>query len=405
MDFKLIGSVLLIVGTSIGAGMLALPIATAQLGFAGSLILLLICWFVMTAGAFLLLEVNLWLPQNSNLISMAKATIGSGGQLLSWLTYLLLLYSLLCAYIAGGSDLFHHLFVTRSIAIPAWVSTIIFTIVFSSVVYMGIHVVDYVNRGLMVIKFSAYILLIILLVPVITSVNLQAGDFNNITSATAITVTITSFGYAAIVPSLRIYFAGDVHKLKKAIILGSLVPLLCYIAWDAVIMGVIPLQGTHGLGVLLHSDNSTSDLVNTLNTYTTKSSITFCVKLFTSICVLTSFLGVSLCLTDFLADGLQLERKGKNNLFIHLMTFIPPLVIVLFYPKAFIQALEYAGIYCVILLILIPAWMAWRGRYHKQLAKGFKVAGGKALLVFLMIFSIAMIIWGLIDKLAWLSKI
>jgi len=95
MDFKLLGSILLIVGTSIGAGMLALPIATAQLGFFGSLILLLICWFVMTAGALLLLEVNLWLPQNSNLISMAKATIGPIGQIVAWITYLLLLYYLL----------------------------------------------------------------------------------------------------------------------------------------------------------------------------------------------------------------------------------------------------------------------------------------------------------------------
>ena len=41
MNFKLFGSILLVIGTSIGAGMLALPIATAQLGFTGSLVLLL----------------------------------------------------------------------------------------------------------------------------------------------------------------------------------------------------------------------------------------------------------------------------------------------------------------------------------------------------------------------------
>ena len=64
MNSKMIGSVLLIVGTAIGAGMLALPIATAQLGFAGSIILLFVSWFVMTGGAFLLLEVNLWMPPN-----------------------------------------------------------------------------------------------------------------------------------------------------------------------------------------------------------------------------------------------------------------------------------------------------------------------------------------------------
>ncbi|RDI41514.1 amino acid permease [Aquicella lusitana] len=394
MDFKLVGSILLIVGTSIGAGMLALPIATAQLGFLGSLILLFGCWFIMTMGALLLLEVNLWMPMNSNLITMARATIGPVGQIISWITYLLLLYSLLCAYIAGGSDLFHNLLMVRAIDIPHWASSIIFTVIFGSVVFMGIRSVDYVNRGLMFVKFGAYFLLVILLIPFISSVKLMAGEIHNVTSATAITVTITSFGYAAIVPSLRVYFAGDIKKLKKAILIGSLIPLLCYIAWDAAIMGVIPLAGENGLMAILQSKTSTSDLVNTLSATASSNSVTFFTKLFTSICVLTSFLGVALCLADFLADGFQVEKKGVNNLFVHVVTFLPPLVIVLFYPSAFISALEYAGIYCIILLILLPAWMAWRGRYRKRIANGYRVPGGKALLAVLIIFSLVLIARG-----------
>jgi tyrosine-specific transport protein len=390
VDFKLLGCILLIVGTSIGAGMLALPIATAQLGFVGSLILLVVCWFVMTAGAFLILEVNLWLPQNSNLISMAKSTLGPVGQIISWVTYLLLLYSLLCAYIAGGSDLLHHLLIGGSI--PEWVSTIIFTIIFGTIVYLGIRTVDYINRGLMFFKLIAYILLIALLTPLVSSANLMAGDMKYITSSTAITITITSFGYAAIVPSLRIYFAGDVKKLKKAIIFGSLIPLICYILWDFAIMGVVPLEGASGLKNLLHSDNSTSDLVRTLSHAAERPSISYFAKFFTSICVMTSFLGVALCLTDFLADGFQVEKKGVKGVFIHLLTFVPPLLIVLYYPRAFIQALAYAGIYCIILLILLPAWMAWRGRYHKHIAKGFKVYGGRTLLAFLLLFSVVVMI-------------
>src|SRR3990167_3886173 len=100
MDSKILGSILLMVGTAIGAGMLAVPIATAELGFAGSLILLFICWFVMTSGAFLLLEVNLWMQPNSNLVTMARKTLGPFGQALAWLTFLLLLYSLISAYIS-----------------------------------------------------------------------------------------------------------------------------------------------------------------------------------------------------------------------------------------------------------------------------------------------------------------
>lgn len=397
MDFKLIGSILLIVGTSIGAGMLALPIATAELGFFGSLLLLIGCWLVMTAGAFLLLEVNLWMPQNSNLISMARATIGPIGQIISWVMYLLLLYSLLCAYIAGGSDLFHNLLLARHIEISAWLSSIIFTLLLGAVVYLGIRSVDYVNRGLMFVKLGAFILLVILLTPFISTDKLAAGSFSHLTSTTALTVTITSFGYASIIPSLRIYFASDIRKLKIAILIGSLIPLVCYAFWDAVIMGVVPLDGASGLISILQSKNSTSDLVNVLSAAASQNSVTLLTKLFTSICVVTSFLGVSLCLTDFLSDGLHLEKEGISKVFIHVLTFLPPLVIVLFFPNAFIKALEFAGIYCIVLLILLPAWMAWMGRYRHVLSGPYEFIGGKALLSFMIIFSLVMIVKSLVS--------
>ncbi|OGT40129.1 MAG: hypothetical protein A3F12_03800 [Gammaproteobacteria bacterium RIFCSPHIGHO2_12_FULL_38_14] len=392
MDLKLLGSILLIVGTSIGAGMLALPIATAQLGFLGSLGLLLLAWFVMVCGAFLILEVNLWLPQESNIISMAKVTIGPFGQLLAWVTYLLLLYSLLSAYIAGGSDLLHNLFLTRHVDLPAWCSAVAFTILFGFVVYLGIRAVDYTNRGLMFVKLSAFLILLLLLLPFISTEKLIVENFHKVPFVTAMTVTITSFGFSTIIPSLRVYFASNVKKLKTAIIIGSIVPLLCYAAWDAAIIGIIPLDGVNSLSAILTSGNSSSRLVNTLNSMTGTTSINFFVKLFTSICIITSFLGVALCLVDFLADGLQVEKKGMNTMMISLLAFLPPLIIVLFSPHIFIAGLKYAGIYCVILLIFLPAWMAWRGRYHRKIAVGFKVFGGKTLLSILILFSLIMCI-------------
>lgn len=398
MDFKLLGSILLIIGTSIGAGMLALPIATAELGFLGALLLLIGCWIVMTAGAFLLLEINLWLPQNNNLISMAGATIGPVGQIISWLTYLLLLYSLLCAYIAGGSDLFHHLLLTQHINISLSLAAIIFTLLFGCVVYLGMRSVDYLNRGLMIVKMGSYLLLVAFLIPFVSIDNLATSHLSRLTSSTALTVTITSFGFAIIIPSLRIYLEGDIKKLKKAILIGSAIPLFCYIAWDIAIMGVIPLAGDHSLLSILQSNNSTSDLVVTLTTLAANPWVKFFAKLFTSICVLTSFLSVALCLTDFLADGLQVEKRGRSGLFIQILTFLPPLAIVVFFPDVFIKALEYAGIYAVILLILLPALMAWRGRYYRKLSGQFSLFGGRVALILLLIFGVFVIAKSLIDK-------
>jgi tyrosine-specific transport protein len=281
MDCKLIGGIFLVVGTSIGAGMLALPIVTAELGFLASLFLLLSVWFVMTCGALFLLEANLWLPKNSNLVSMAKATIGPMGQLTTWIIYLLLLYSLLCAYIAGGSDLFQALLAKQGLVFSPAFSAIIFTVLLSSIVYLGIHFVDYANRGLMIAKFITYFILIILLVPFIHLPQLAMGNFSHISKSTAITITVTSFGFASIVPSLRFYFDSDVKKLKKVIIFGGLIPLFCYIAWDAAIMGIIPIEGAGGLADILTAGRSTSGLVDTLNSKVSQHSVSFFVKFFT----------------------------------------------------------------------------------------------------------------------------
>lgn len=395
MDSKMIGSILLIVGTAIGAGMLALPIATAQLGFMGSLILLFVCWFVMTSGAFLLLEINLWMPANSNLVTMARQTLGPVGQAITWLTFVLLLYSLLSAYISGGSGLLQNIFHGAGITLPASLASISFTLIFGTIVYFGMRAIDYANRGLMLMKLGGYLLLSAALVPFISFDRLMTHDFSALKTSTAFIVTVASFGFATIVPSVRIYLHGDVRKLKKTIFIGSLIPLVCYSIWDMVIMGVIPLQGDNGLMQIVHASNSTDRLVANLSAAANVGAVILITKLFTSICVLTSFLGVSLCLTDFVADALSLEKIGINRLIIQLVTYVPPLIIVLFYPNAFIGALEYGGIYSIILLIFIPAWMAVRGRrkFHQS---EFRVPGGNLFLYGLILVSLAAIGYGIL---------
>lgn len=396
MNSKLLGGILLVVGTTIGAGMLALPVATAQLGFWGSLVLLIGCWGVMTACAFLFLEVNLWLPANTNLVSMAGATLGKSGQAIAWVFYLLLLYSIISAYIAGGGDLFHYLLSTRGIDIPLGIASILFTILLGSVVYFGIRSVDYVNRGLMFGKMGAYLILVVLILPFILPANLSTGEFKHIISPGSITVTAVAFGSLMIIPSLRNYFGEDIKSLRQAIFIGMFIPLICYIAWNLVIMGVIPFEGARGLNQILHSPSSNSDLVVALTSLLQKDSVTILAKFFTSICMATSFLSVSLSLSDFLSDGLRVQKQGLGNVVVFGATFLPPIIIVLFYPNAFMTGLSYAGISVFVLMLLLPPLMVWFGRYHRNLAQeSYKVVGGKFMLGILVVFAMLMIAFGL----------
>ena len=394
MNTKLVGGILLIVGTSLGAGMLGLPIAAASLGFSGALILLVFFWALMLAGAFLILEVNLLLPANTNIISMAKKTIGIPGQILAWITYLLLLYSLLCAYIAGGGGLLAHVLKFAGINLSASTAVILFTTLFGLMVYGGIHVVDKTNRLLITLKFLTLFAVVLLLAPNISLEKLTIGQLNHLTSITAITVTCTSFGWAVLIPSLRTYFSNDIQMLRKAILIGSILPLICYIVWDAVIIGVV---GINDLKSILNTKDSTGHLVEILVLLAKKPLTVVFINAFTSISVLTSFLGVALCLSDFIADGLKIEKKGGKNVLLHLLTFVPAVIVSIVIPGLFIKALEFAGLYCIILLIFIPAWMAWCGRYHRMSTSAFTVPGGKPLLGMVMGISLVLIIYVLVN--------
>ena len=113
--------------------------------------------------------------------------------------------------------------------------------------------------------------------------------------------------------------------------------------------------------------------------------------------MLTAFLGVSLCLISFLADGLKIEQKGKHGLLLFLLTFLPPLLVVIYYPGAYIHALSYAGIFCVILLLLLPTLMTVYGR--AKFSSPYTVPGGKlsqALMIGCSILLLVNSIWELI---------
>lgn len=390
---KFIGGILLIVGTTIGGGMLALPVATAQSSFLSTTVALIVCWLGMTISAFYILEVNLYLPEGSNMITMSAHTLGKSGQFITWIIYLALLYALLSAYIAGGSDVFQYLLQRCHINAPPRLTTTLYVLTFALIVYTGIRTVDYINSMLMYVKLFIYLLLLVLIMPHVSLANLSGGNWHYLKHA--VMILITSYGYAIIVPSLRDYFNSDVQQLRRVIFIGSLFPLVCYIAWIAVITGVLPKYGSNGLVALMHNNHTTSGLGIAIEEAIHQKTITNLFRFFSSISMLTAFLGVALCLFDFLSDGLRLKKKGSEGLLTTFLVFVPPIVLVLFHPGVYILALQYAGIVCVALLLLLPALMVYAGRYHHRYASSFVTPGGKATVITVIIFACLLLVLGI----------
>lgn len=388
MHSRFIGGVLLIVGTSIGGGMLALPVANAGIGFWQSSLFLFLCWALMAFGAFFILEANLYLSRGKHMVSMAATTLGNYGLLTAWISYLFLLYTLLSAYISGGADVLNSLLSKTGCHLNDWQASTLFTLFFGLIVYGGIHYVDYANRALMFGKLAAYLLLILLISPEINLTHFQHGNIQLVGGS--IMILITSFGFAIIVPNLRDYFNEDIITLKKVILIGSLIPLFCYLAWDAVILGTIPSEGKLGLERLMQDPHATSTLATLLTNKIQNPLVSALFNFFTSICMLTAFLGVSLCLYSFLADGLKLRTSGNHGIGLFSLTFAPPLLIVIYYPGAYMHALSYAGIFCIILLLLLPALMCYFGR--KKFKSVFHVPGGNVSIYIVILASLVLLL-------------
>jgi tyrosine-specific transport protein len=373
---KFLGSILLIVGTSIGGGMLALPVATAAGGFSWSAITFTLCWAVMTSGSFLILEALQPLPIGSNMISLARHYLGKPGEWSIWFLYFALLYSLLGAYISGGSDVFNNLLNQMHLHLPQYLIPIIYTFCFSLVIYSGIRWVDYVNRGLMFGKLGAYLILVAVIAPHVKLSYFYQGSLKKLLPN--LSILITSFSFASIVPSLRDYWKNEIGSLKQIIFWGSLIPLICYLIWNFVIMGAVSPDSPQNLNLLMQSDHAISGLGESLGQTTKSQLILKLFDFFSGICMLTAFLSVSLGLFDFIADGFKLKKSGAQGYIALALTFLPPLAVAVIDPGLYLKALNYAGIFCVLLLLFFPILMSWNARKSesnlKQLVPGKNLA-------------------------------
>lgn len=352
-NFKLLGGIFIVSGTTIGAGMLALPATTSFGGYFPALILFAVCWLLMLCTAFFFLDVNLSLKGEPNFISMAGKTLGIWGKGVSWVVYLLLLYSVLAAYISAGSPLFAAAIeALTGIGMPAYLTPICLPLLFGFFVYMGTASVDYINRLFMIGLIVTFLLLAGVIPTHIQPKLLLHFDFPAITIA--IPVIFTSFGYHSVIPTLSTYLDHDRKQLSLSVLIGSLLPLLFYLFWLALVQGVVPIAT---LSKVWQAGDVVTD---TLSSVLHIPWLGLVAQFFTFFAVITSFLGVALGLCDFLIDGLKLRKTWDGRLISIALTFLPPLIFVYTYKRAFYLALDHAGALVAILLGILPAAMAWR---------------------------------------------
>ncbi|KAJ7975074.1 Tyrosine-specific transport protein [Quillaja saponaria] len=362
------GAVALVIGTSIGSGILALPEKASPAGLVPSSISMIICWAFLLFEALLLVEINVGLRRKKgkkeenneleviSIRTMAQETLGNWGGTLATVTYVFLGYTSMVAYSSKSGEILSHL-----TNIPASVSGCLFTALFTMLLYFGgTRATDQVNQWL-----TASMIGLLLTIEVLA---VAFGGWSGLGGSSdwsklppTIPVIIFSLVYHDLAPVLCAYLEGDLPRIRASVFLGSLVPLIALLVWDAI-----------ALSVAAQADQVVVDPIELLMRVRW-SGVPFMVGAFSLLAVGTSIIGTLLGFSEFFKEQLKqiswhssstqkVNWWGRNkiNVMAMVMAVAPSLFVSTTFPDAFSTATDIAGGYCMTVLYgVLPPVMAW----------------------------------------------
>jgi len=364
------GGASLVAGTMVGAGILALPSATSPVGFIPSTGAMGVGWLYMTMSGLLIAELSInRLGQSGKpgqgMLDLYEDSLGEKFSKVGSTAYFGLHYCLLVAYIAQGGANLNAFFGFDGMGLPTGTPQA----VFATTIGLGLYVATPAT-----IEAANKVFVSVLAIVFLGIIGLGAGtaDFQTLLDPVnqhpdkvvdALPIIFLSLVYHNVVPTVVNQLEGDRSKITKAIIYGTSVPTLMFLAWNAVVLGNVGLDASATGAVdpvaLLQASASAGGSGAILSNLVTT---------FSSLALVTSLIGFVYGLLDGWTDvfGLPTEgptyEKWKAPLFG--LVFLPPLALSLTDPDIFFTALDYGGAFGVSTLFLIlPPIMVWKQRY------------------------------------------
>ncbi|WP_330927219.1 amino acid permease [Candidatus Sororendozoicomonas aggregata] len=397
------GSAFIIGGTAVGAGMFSIPVASSGMWFVPTLIMLAVVWYCMYSAALYLMEANLRFPLGASFDTMAQQTIGTVGRLLNGASVAFVCYILTYAYISGGSSIVRHTVESISgIVLAPSLASLVFALVLGSTVVFGTRTVDRITTaliGAMVISFLVFVAGLLghietkALFPTLALSDTLPYSF------AALSFITVSFGCQNCVPSVTRYLNKDAGAIRKAILIGSLIPLGFYMLWVTSIFGTLSRDQFPSL---IAQGGNIGTLVAYLEADGLNKGMSSTLQLFSNMAVASSFLGVALSLFDYIADLFSFNNDIAGRLKTAAITFLPPTILGIMLPDGFISAISFAGVALTMFCILCPVVMAWIGR--KQHSDNYQVPGGKMRMLLVLAFGIVSLVLAVMDGLSMLPS-
>jgi tyrosine-specific transport protein len=395
---SILGSTALIAGTTVGAGILALPAVTLPSGVVPSTVLLIAVWLYALVSGLLIAEVTLNTMRlvgrpSLGLLTMIERTLGTLGARVAGGAYLFLHYALLVAYVAQGGEILvsavEKVLGMQNI-LPAWVGTTAFTLLFGGIMYLGRErFVEKLNSAFVGIVLASFLGLLFLGTTHLNTSSFSFQDWSALPPA--VSVMFVALFYHNVVPTVVAQLEGDARKIRQSIFIGSAIPLVMFLAWNAVILGSVSPDMVHGTS----GGETVFDPLQILRGGGAGEWLGVLVSIFSEFAIVTSFIGFVYGLLDFFKD-ISASNEPFKRLPLYSLILFPPMSLGVLNPRVFLTALDYAGTFSVSVLGgIIPALMIWKQRREQEQSNSISqrlVPGGQVTLI--VIIGVALVLIG-----------
>jgi len=360
---KQIGAISLIAGTAIGVGMLALPMVLAGLGLIPSVLLMLGLWALVYYTVLMSVELNLQAGKGMAIGALGERFSGPIAKWIGTLSLKLLSYTLLAVYIHGSSSIIQKLLahtIGQEYAFQSIAMLYAFFIAF--ILLWPIKWLDYINRLLFLGLLAVIAALIVNLGFATSWQHLPlfpptVSDFS--VWHAAIPVILTSFGFQTISHTVVNYCNRDKQTLKRAFFWGSLIPIIVYVIWICTALTALNYHNPEFYQQLIAGNAEIGDVIRELSRTSHWHIIQLLWWWISILAIVTSVIGVGLGLVDALKEQLNsVSNSDSIRKFIAvIITVLPPYLVALIVPNAFLLLLKFAGMILVVIAILLPIYL------------------------------------------------
>nr|WP_242057865.1 MULTISPECIES: aromatic amino acid transport family protein [Nostoc] len=397
---SVLGSTALIAGTTVGAGILALPAVTLPSGILPSTFGLIAVWLYALISGLLIAEVTLNTMRlegrpSIGLLGVVEKTLGKLGARVASSAYLFMHYALLVAYITQGGEILGtaiaNLWGVQNL-LPTWVGTTAFTLIFGGVMYVGREkFIEKLNSAFVAIVIVSFLGLLLLAGGQVKSSQFLTQNWSALGSA--VSVMCVAMFYQNIVPVVVTQLEGDVSKIRRSIFIGSLIPLIMFLAWNAVILASVSPDMVNNTSV----GKTVFDPLQILRAGGAGEWLGVLVSVFSEFAIVTSFIGFVYGLLDLFKDIFVIAQgKGSTRLPLYSLVLFPPMTLGTLNPSIFFTALDYTGTFSISVLGgIIPALMTWKQRQEQKNSNSIHqslVPGGKLTLMAMIAVALVLMI-------------